>query len=433
MSSLPELISSLPLADQADVVIAGGGPAGLCAAIAAAQSGAEVLLIERFGCLGGMATSGLINPWMPFSTENKIINAGLFAEINRRLLARGMCGRGEQGWETASAFDEELLKQVAQEMVLEAGVRLRLNSFLTGVAAEDGRVTRLGVASKSGLQAIGGKVFLDTTGDADLCAWAGAEFEQGRPEDGLCQPMTLCFRMADVDQARMPSRPEINALYDAARAAGEITNPRENVLWFWTTHTGLVHFNTTRIVGQQATSVDDMTAAELEGRRQVQEMVAFLKGHVPGFEQSYLVATAPLLGVRESRRVLGDYYLTTEEVLGAADFEDGIARACYCVDIHSPTGGGTDIRGLPPGASYALPYRCLTPRGWENLLVAGRPISADHGAHSSLRVMPIAMNLGEAAGVAAAQALAHDGRTRAVDIQAVRETLRERGAVIDAP
>lgn len=431
MSSLPELISSLPLADEAEVVVAGGGPAGLCAAVSAAQEGAEVLLLERFGCLGGLATMGLINPWMPFFTRGKTINAGLFAEINARLHAE--TGEARVGEGADYAFDEEMLKQVAQEMALEAGVRLRLNSLLTGVATQGGQVTRLGVASKSGLQVIGGQVFVDATGDGDLCAWAGAEFEQGRPEDGLCQPMTLCFRMAGVDEERMPTRPEINALYDQARERGEIENPRENVLWFRTVHPGVVHFNTTRIVGKQGTSAEDLTAAEVQARQQVKETVAFLREYVAGFDQSFVIQTATMLGVRESRRVLGDYLLTVEDVLEARDFEDGIARGCYTVDIHSPTGAGTDIRHLRPGESYALPYRCLTPRGFENLLVTGRPISADHGAHSSLRIMPIAMNLGEAAGVAAARALKHSGRTRAVDVEQLRETLRGRGAVIEAP
>jgi hypothetical protein len=379
-----------------------------------------------------MATAGLVNPFMPWSTAGRIVNAGLFAEIVQRLQAAGGWSPRTGDW-AEGAVDPEIMKQVALEMALGAGVRLRLHSFLTGVATEAGQVTRLGLATKSGLQAIRGKVFVDATGDADLCAWAGAEYELGRPEDGQCQPMTLNFRMGSVEESRLPARPEINALYDAAKARGEIHNPRENVLWFYTTRPGEIHFNTTRVVGKQAINAEDFTAAEVESRRQVAEMVVFLRGQVPGFERSYLAATAMQIGARESRRVMGDYLLTVEDVLAVRDFADGIARGCYTVDIHNPAGTGTEIHQLPSGKSYAIPYRCLTPRGWGNLLVTGRPISADHGAHASLRVMPIAMNLGEAAGVAAARAAQGVGQVRAVEVGALRERLRQRGAIIDAP
>ncbi len=437
MSQLRTLLAELPVAAQAEVAVLGGGPAGLCAAVAAAQEGADVLLVERYGFLGGMATAGLVNPFMPFQVADlntpspaapkalKLVNGGLFQEILRRLQAAG-------GYEPQQqAFDPETFKQVAQELVLEAGVRLRLHTALLGALAEDGHLRLAGTASKSGLQAIAAEVFIDATGDADLAAWAGAEYEQGRPEDGLCQPMTLNFRMAGVAPDLMPSRAEINALYDAAQQRGEIDNPREDVLWFYTTRRGEIHFNTTRVVGKQATDADDLTAAEIEGRRQVQQMVAFLRREVPGFADAYLAATGTQIGMRESRRVRGDYVLTAEDVLSARDFADGIARGCYPVDIHNPAGTGTVMQPVPPGRSYALPYRCLTPRGLENLLVAGRPISADHAAHSSLRVMHIAMNVGEAAGVAAAQSLRRRGRTRSVEVATLRQRLRERGAVID--
>jgi hypothetical protein len=245
--------------------------------------------------------------------------------------------------------------------------------------------------------------------------------------------MTLNFRMGGVEESRLPARPEINALYDAAKTRGEIHNPRENVLWFYTTRPGEIHFNTTRVVGKQAINAEDFTAAEIESRHQVAELVDFLRKKVPGFERSYLTTTGMQVGARESRRVLGDYLLTVEDVLQVRDFADGIARGCYTVDIHNPAGTGTEIHHLPPGKSYAIPYRCLTPRGWGNLLVTGRPISADHGAHASLRVMPIAMNLGEAAGGAAARAAQGTGQVRAVEVEALRERLRQRGAVIDAP
>jgi hypothetical protein len=193
-----------------------------------------------------------------------------------------------------------------------------------------------------------------------------------------------------------------------------------------------VHFNTTRVVKLSGTDADELTRAELAGRRQAGQMAGFLRAHVPGFEHAALIATGVQIGVRESRRIRGDYLLTTEDVLEGRKFDDAIARGSYPVDIHNPAGSGTVIRELRPGESYDVPYRCLCPMGLTNLLVAGRPVSADHGAHSSLRVMPIAMAIGEAAGVAAAMAVpARD--VRAVSADGLRGRLRERGASLYSP
>ncbi|MGC9317859.1 MAG: FAD-dependent oxidoreductase [Armatimonadota bacterium] len=416
---------ALEVAAEAEVVVVGGGPGGLCAAVAAAEEGADTLLIERYGFLGGMATAGLVNPFMTWHAGGTPIIRGLFERIIERLDDHGGWAGPRQG----SAFDVELFKLVADDLCAEAGVRLRLHTMLADAESQDGRVSRIATLSKSGLQQIGGQVFIDATGDGDLAAWAGAEVEIGREEDGLCQPMTLCFRMVNVDLERVPPRAEITKLYDAAKQRGEIDNPRENVLFFFTTHENEVHFNTTRIVKHDATDAEDMTDAELEGRRQVREMVRFLVREVPGFEDAWLQEIAPQIGVRESRRVRGDYVLTTEDVLAARKFDDGVARGSYCVDIHNPAGTGTVIRRLPPGESYDIPYRCLTPRGLDNLLIAARCVSCDHGAHSSLRVMPIVMAIGEAAGCAARMAL-EAGNVRGVAAGELRRRLHERGASI---
>ncbi|MEA3401195.1 MAG: FAD-dependent oxidoreductase [Armatimonadota bacterium] len=416
---------ALEVAAEAEVVVVGGGPGGLCAAVAAAEEGADTLLIERYGFLGGMATAGLVNPFMTWHAGGKPIIRGLFERIIERLDDYGGWAGPRQG----SAFDDELLKLVADDLCEEADVRLRLHTMLAHVDTRDGRVSRIATLSKSGLQQVKGEVFIDATGDGDLAARAGAEVEIGREEDGLCQPMTLCFRMVNVDLDRVPSRGDITELYDAARERGEIDNPRENVLFFFTTHENEVHLNTTRIVKHDPTNAEDMTHAELQARRQVREMVRFLTREVSGFEEAWLQEIAPQIGVRESRRVMGDYVLTTEDVLAARTFDDGIARGSYCVDIHNPAGSGTVIKRLPPGEAYDIPYRCLTPRGFENLLIAARCVSCDHGAHSSLRVMPIVMAIGEAAGCAAQMALA-TGDVRAVDADQLRLRLHQRGASI---
>ena len=416
---------ALELAAEAEVVVVGGGPGGLCAAVAAAEEGADTLLIERYGFLGGMATAGLVNPFMPWHAGGQPIIRGLFERITERLEEYGGWG----GPRRPSAFDDELFKFVAEDLCEEAGVRLQLHTMLAGVEASDRQVRRIATLSKSGLRGVGGDIFIDGTGDGDLAAWAGAEVEIGREEDRHCQPMTLCFRMMNVDIDRMPSREEINAIYDAAKERGEIDNPRENVLLFYTTHDREVHFNTTRVVMHDATSAEELTEAELIARRQVRQMVRFLCEEVSGFEDAWLEQMAPQIGIRESRRVLGDHLLTVDEVLGAAKFDDGIARGSYDVDIHNPAGTGTVIKRLPPGEAYDIPYRCLTPLGFDNLLIAARCISSDHGAHSSLRVMPIVMAIGEAAGCAAEMAL-EGNDTRAVDIGELREKLVARGASI---
>ncbi|MEI6503792.1 MAG: FAD-dependent oxidoreductase, partial [Armatimonadota bacterium] len=379
--------STIATAHEADVIVIGGGPAGICAAVAAAEEGADTLLVERYGFLGGMATAGLVNPFMPYRTGGEQVNAGLFQRMIDYLEAEG-------GWshrpQSPDAFDPELAKLALDCMVQEAGVRRLLHTTLVDVEVDGRRVKRALTTSKTGTGALQAKVFIDASGDADLAARAGAEFHIGRDEDGFCQPMTMNFRMGNVAEDRMPDRHTINELYNAAKDRGEIDNPRENCLWFYTTRKGEIHFNTTRVVKLDATRAEDLTLAEETARQQVRQMLAFLRADVPGFEQAHLSSLPTQIGIRESRRVMGDYVLTVDDVLSARKFDDGIARGCYPVDIHSPSGTGTVIQALPPGEAYDIPYRCLTPQGFDNLLIAGRPISSDHAAHSSHRVMPIA-------------------------------------------
>ncbi len=419
--------SSMPLARKAQVIVCGAGPAGVAAAIAASETGADTLLIERYGFLGGMLTAGLVNPFMNHRAGDEVINRGVFERFQNAMRAEGAYGLRPHG---PHAFDPEVGKLVLDRMVLDAGVNLRLHSAVCGAEVIDGRVTRIAVQSKSGIQAFEADVFIDTTGDADLAFCAGAQTEKGREEDGFCQPMTTNFRMAGVDEERIGTRQSINELYVAAKEAGEIENPRENCLWFCTTRAGEIHFNTTRVVMLDATDADDLTRAEIEARRQVGQMVKFLRGKVPGFENAFLSLVATQIGIRESRRVIGDYVLTEEDVLSVRKFEDAIARGAYSVDIHNPAGTGTVIKRLPPGEAYDIPYRCLCPVGFDNLLVGGRPISSDHAAHSSHRVMPIAFCNGEAAGVAGALCVRDATDTRGIAVPELREMLAGRGAGI---
>jgi hypothetical protein len=239
--------------------------------------------------------------------------------------------------------------------------------------------------------------------------------------------MTTCFDMAGVDVARMPGSAAINALYDKARAEGRVRCPRENVLWFRTVEDDRIHFNTTRIVKHNATDTLSLSDAEIEGRRQIMDTIGFLKADVPGFERARLHAIAATVGVRESRRVRGRAYMTRADYERAAKFPDAIARVNYNIDIHNPAGSGTEIVRLPEGDWYEIPYGCIVPADCDNLLVGGRPISVDHAVHSSMRVMPPACTIGQAAGTAAAMAVKDGVAPASLDGREVRRSLVDQG------
>jgi hypothetical protein len=397
--------------DKYDVVVVGAGPGGVCAAVGAAKEGADVLLIERYGFLGGMATAGLVNPFMPYTVGGERLTSAVFNELLDRLEDAGALAAG------GTVFDDEWMKIVLDRMVQEHGVDLLLHSTFAGVEMDGRRITRVQTMGKSRHTGAAGTMFVDSTGDGDLAAQAGVPVEIGRPKDGLCQPMTLCFRIGSVagEPSARQLRKELTEIFLAAKEAGEIDLPREDVLVFATMVPHIFHFNTTRVVKRDATSVLDMTAAELEGRRQVAELFDLFRHRSHRFKDAYLIKTAAQIGVRESRRVMGEYVLTAGEVVEACKFADGIARSNYPIDIHNPTGEGTVIQRPPPGEFYEVPYRCLVPKGVDNLLIGSRCISATHEAHASLRIMPVVAGIGEAAGLAAAWAVREGILPREVD------------------
>ncbi len=404
---------------MAQVLVAGGGPAGLAAATAAARQGVPTTLIERYGFLGGMATAGLVNPFMLWDAGLGQLVGGIFQEMLDRMAARG----GYPSARQPGAFEPEVFKSAADELCLEAGVEVRLHTYVADADVEDARIASVRTESKSGAETWPADVYIDCTGDADLACRAGVPCDHGRKEDGLAQPMTLNFRMANVEVDRMPPREDINRLYDTAKAEGRVSCPRENVLFFYALQPDVVHFNTTRVTGRSGVDASDLTSAEIEARRQTRDLVQFLVSRVPGFENAYLQQTAAQIGIRESRRIRGEYMLTSEDVLGARKFPDGIARSAYPVDIHNPAGTGTVIRKVPKGDYYEIPYRCLVPLRIDNLLAAGRCVSATHEAQASLRVMPQCFAMGEAAGVAAATAVRETTPPREVDGAALRRAL----------
>lgn len=414
------------LSKEYDLIVAGGGLSGAFAAVAASREGLKTLVIERYGFIGGMATAGVVNPFMSFSTTDEngtpvtVNNAGLFKQLLERLdNVGGLNGR---------TFNEELLKILLERMVLEHSVDILYHAFVFGVERDKDTIKSLKVATKKGELKLKAKYYVDATGDADLCFHAGCGYSIGREADGLCQPMTTCFRLSNVKHDT-DDRATINEKYNKFQEKGEITNPRENVLMFPHVDKNLRHFNSTRIIRKSGVDPVEMTDAEIEGRRQVLELYGFMKGNIKGFEESNLVQIAPQVGVRESRRIEGEYTLTEDDLVNCVKFEDSIARGCYSIDVHNPAGTGTVIKKIKRGDYYTIPLRSLMPKGVSNLIVAGRPISSTHTAHSAIRIMPICSNIGEAAGCTVAIAFKRKVPVKGVGADVVRGLLDRYGAV----
>ena len=411
-----------------DVAVIGGGFTGVAAAVAAARGGARVILVEKANCLGGAATNCLVNPFMPYSTEingEKVaLSAGIFTEINAMLRERGaMMG---------TRFLEEELKLVLNRLVLSAGVELLFHAYISRAQKnENGKIESVTVATRDGEEDIFADYFIDATGDAQLAFLADCPVTLGREPDHLCQPMTLCFRLGNVDVEKfMASKPRYTEAHRKALEEGKLSNPRENVLVFNNPIKNVLHFNTTRIVKHDPTNPWDVTKAEIMAREQVFEIIDFLKQHADGLEDSFLMMTAAEIGVRESRMIVGDYVLTEQDCRNCVKFDDAIAACNYDIDIHNPEGTGTSHYYFPKGEYYTIPYRSLIPKNAENLLVAGRCISSDHGAQASYRIMPVVCCLGEAAGEAIALAVKAGCTVRAVDVPTLQKNLKQNGAFI---
>jgi FAD-dependent oxidoreductase family protein len=444
------------VACDTDVLVVGGGPAGLGAALGAAQAGARVVLAERYGFLGGNATAALVMPLMSFHTSQptkekkgattllptdhgpgEAIIAGALKTLLERLVKAGGAIEPSLATGYVVPFDPEWFKIIALELLDEAGVQFLFHAFASGVLGS-GRVEGAVMETKSGPLALRARVTVDCTGDGDLAVLAGAPAEIGRA-DGLVQPMTLMFRIVEFQRAGFEAYVEqhpkqwrgVHGLWDLVREAseaGELRLPREDILFFATPHEEEVSVNSTRVTRVLGTDVWDLAFAEWASRRQMRQIAEFLRRYVPGFEKSYVAQSGVQVGVRETRRILGDYQLTADDLLAARKFDDAIARGAYPIDIHNPTGTGTVLKRLPPGESYDIPMRCLMPRNAEGLIVAGRCISGTHEAHSSYRVMPIVMATGQAAGVCAALAARRGALPRQVAVAEVQRELVRQGA-----
>ena len=416
-----EIARDLPLLPEVDVIVAGGGPGGLGAAVMSARCGARTLLVERYGFLGGMAVSGEVHPFMSNHLNKQPLDGPVYTEWVEKMRQY----RPHKGKDRHISKDAAML--AAEDLCLEAGVDLLYHHHLADVLVSDGAIDALVLFSKSGLTAARAKVYIDCTGDADLAARAGCEFEAGGPS-GHCQPMTLCFKLSHVDRSQTPDRDEVTRLYNEARARGEIDCTRENVLYFDWLEADVVHFNTTRVIQRSGTSGLDLSAAEVEGRQQMRQFLRFFQTCVPGYEKAQIYSVAAHIGVRETRRVRGKSYLRREDFEEGRKFRDAIARVRYPIDIHNPDGTGTEIIRLPEGEWYEIPYGCIVAKDIHNLLIGGRPISVDHAVHSSMRVMPPACTVGQAAGLAAALAAERDCTPGELDGVEIRQKLVEQEA-----
>lgn len=434
----------ISLDDSWDVIVLGGGPAGCTAATAAARDGAKTLLIEGTGCLGGMGTAGLVPAWCPFSDQEKIIYRGL-AEKVFTACKQGMphVKPDRVDW---VPIDSERLKRVYDDMVTGAGAAVLFNTSLCAVDTDGaGGVSTIIVSNKAGLGAYRAKVYVDCTGDADLAAWAGAEFHKG-DDTGDLQAATHCFILSNVDDYAYRHGPGLYAGNKdspifAILASGKYPLIPDTHLCNNLVGPGTVGFNAGHLWQVDNTDPASVSKALIQGRRMAAAFRdALAEFHPRAFANAFLVATGSLMGIRETRRIVGDYCLTLDDYIARRSFPDEICRNSYFIDVHGSRArtAGTGRDAATPeqtthhygkGESHGVPYRCLVPKALRNVLVAGRSISCDRPVQGSVRVMPVCLAMGEAAGVAAAAAKDLPRcDVHAVDATKLREKLRGYGA-----
>jgi hypothetical protein len=459
-----------------DVAVIGGGTAGAVAAIAAGRTGARTAVVEQYGFLGGVATTGMVFPGV-FDGEGKRAAGGLLQELFDRVNVLGGSVEHVKNPTGASVTpnEPELVKFALMDMALDAGVIPVLHSFTVDTVVEGDRVRGVVIANKSGLAFQPAEVVVDATGDADVAARGGAEFEKGRSEDGVMQPITLIFRMSGVNLQEIfdylrANPDELRVPYNHARSKGEADhvypadyyerNPGSQLEIFstllsrkWPDWEGKDHFhistlpgsdhvtvNVSRVQDLDATDADELSRASWQLQKQVGEMVRWLRAEAPGFGNARLLSVPFQVGVRETRRIRGVYRVTAEDVLSAAQFDDRIGRGAYPLDIHDPRSGvevmgrtvtGRGINIVHIQESYSVPYRCLVPERVDGLLAAGRCVSATHEAAGSLRGQAVCMVTGEAAGTAAGLAALGGVSPRGLDVSELQQTLAANGVVLD--
>ena len=428
----------IPVRHTVDVCIAGGGPSGVAAALAAARSGASVFVIEGQSCFGGMGTVGLVPAFMRFGDGITFLAQGVGSEIYT-LLKKETTIYDDRVHDMVG-FDVEALKRIYDRLMKDSGADFTFNTHLIAVEAENGVVKSAICAAKSGLFAVRAKVFIDCTGDGDLAAWAGAPYEKG-DENGRMMPGTLCSLWANFDwDAHLAQGKPDSAYLEQAFREGIFSIPDRHLPGMFRTGKNTAGGNLLHTFGADGTDERSMTEALLWGRELTLEYERYYRRFFPeSFSESVLVATGGLLGIRESRRILGDYVLDTEDFKNKAVFADEIGRYCYPVDLHPQTSDLTEWERFEeeyarmryqPGDSYGIPYRILTPRGMHNLLTAGRCVSADRTIQGSIRVMPGCYLTGQAAGMAAYMAVEGDCSVREISIPNLQQRLIDFGAYL---
>ncbi len=420
-----------------DLIVVGGGLSGVAAAVSAAREGLQVLLVEKSGCLGGAISNNLVYPFTwywttdPKDDTKKYLNAGIFALMREKEKAYIDECNDKVYASYEYCFKPEFYKLLLDDLVTESGVDVLFHSLLVDVKTENRQITGIVLATVSGLTEVTSDFFIDATGNGDLFAFAGCDYQLGRESDGFCQPMTTCFRMSNVDMNLFKEDTiYLQNKYKELQSQGVIKNPRENLLWFTGIGEDIVHFNTTRVVKMDPTDPVELSKAEIIARKQIHETVRFLKEHSKAFENSTVISIATEIGVRESRKLKGVHILTQDELKECIEFDDTIALGNYAIDIHSPDGSGTTMYHFKKGEYYRIPYRSLLPKEYDNLLVAGRCISATHEAQAAIRIMSICACMGEAAGTAAAICNRSGMDFHTVDIKELRRRLLENGAVL---
>lgn len=426
-----------PYPGDYDVIVAGGGPAGIAAAVSAARLGAKTALVERYGILGGMLTSGHVQPIL-----GRAEGRTMYDEIVE-LLSEGHEDAPKMVTRNGNeiGFDLEEAKYRLLKLCVDNGVYVYLQTVVVDVVKEENRITGLKVCTPMGLAELKAKVVVDSTGDGFVAALAGAPFEIGRSGDGKCQPVTLEFTVDNVDESvgitawggsdpvTLPDGTRYSDACRAANARGELPENVTIVRLHRTANLGERNVNATQVNGRNSLSVEGIAESELLLRQQVQPIMEFLRKTAPGFANARVKSSASTLGVRETRRFVGEYVLSDKDVEVGTRFEDVVVhKAWFLIDIHNPAGGGQAEKRAQPATPYDIPYRSLLPLKIDGLLLSGRNISGTHRAHASYRVMGVALATGQAAGMAAALSAKESCAPRALDYRKVQEALINYGA-----